>query len=927
MNTTGHIPSLELGEILPQLLQSGFIAYCGAGISIPPPTCAPGWWTLAEEIMLNFFEQVPEEWEVPKDLIIKDPNFQPEVLFESWANIMDLNLYKVFEALDVTSPNGNHQLLARLAKAGLLKAILTTNFDIYIERALREEGVDFQLLVENNEFNDYYEQLKSDNFGNKVLVCKIHGTIERPSTIIAVASAYKSAKGFSLPKARVFTELLERYPCLFLGYSGWDFEHANYRAFWERTGPVLKKIYWNRRPGEVSGPDFAGIFSNCSDRFVFCEADLPEGMIAALAQNKAASVSLENLALPSDTEVDALWDKTKDARKEFFLQWAAGLPEWEKLTTVMVEGNRHSERQKDTQEKSKEYQRGMDDVYEIVDVYQQEREKLQALYEAQEITGEEYSKRSLDISFKQSMDSLPAKFRQFTSTIVNENKYPGITDDPSERNNLVTKMATLAFNYTPEQAIDVALDLLKRDNDLKNLQIDQSTPRGQKEYYARVMMNSFYASVIRPHDGWKPFWDEMEALKERYLNNEFDQTGFMSLYSELVQRASLKLMGMSVPVEELMKKEIEIVSSTTTPAEFSEGCRAVFLAMSFAMGYIGGKYMQSQQFQAIVRHLHGTLDPAAIQKSAEKMQQQMTELGQQMAKGEITAEEFQERQQAVMKEYTDATSGGGQSVQKENGYVVVPQDLLVEYENLILELFQPVFDAQQRFFGEEITESKILLDLGFITVFSMGLATSDPNSGEQMKTRRKAGQYQLMYGNPSIFRYIRQKVDPWLDKAMEIISPRFGQRMCSILVKLAEMGNDLELCEKATLASLKYTDGKIIEITPPEIPSSLATLYEDRGDKENALKYYKLALEGIKLAIPPMWANAIIYSAALLLKEKGETEEALKTIGELHAEFMGTELPYEIVDPAKKYCVKLAEELAKELGYSDAREAVKRLLE
>jgi NAD kinase len=68
------------------------------------------------------------------------------------------------------------------------------------------------------------------------------------------------------PKAELLIWLLEHYPCLFLGYSGWDFEHLNYRRFWERAGKTLKKIYWNRRPGEIGGPKFSEIFYTCKDR-------------------------------------------------------------------------------------------------------------------------------------------------------------------------------------------------------------------------------------------------------------------------------------------------------------------------------------------------------------------------------------------------------------------------------------------------------------------------------------------------------------------------------------------------------------------------------------------------------------------------------------------------------------------------------------
>ena len=80
----------KLTEIIPDLHEGGFIAYCGAGISIPAPTCAPSWWTLTEEILASFFERTAKDDLVtglPTDLIMKNQSFQPEAIFEVFGNI------------------------------------------------------------------------------------------------------------------------------------------------------------------------------------------------------------------------------------------------------------------------------------------------------------------------------------------------------------------------------------------------------------------------------------------------------------------------------------------------------------------------------------------------------------------------------------------------------------------------------------------------------------------------------------------------------------------------------------------------------------------------------------------------------------------------------------------------------------------------
>jgi tetratricopeptide (TPR) repeat protein len=141
---------------------------------------------------------------------------------------------------------------------------------------------------------------------------------------------------------------------------------------------------------------------------------------------------------------------------------------------------------------------------------------------------------------------------------------------------------------------------------------------------------------------------------------------------------------------------------------------------------------------------------------------------------------------------------------------------------------------------------------------------------------------------------------------------------------MGEMGDDLELCKRATLRSLELSEGVITEATPENIPGNLAAFYERLGDTDNALKYYMMCLDGIKLTYPPVWADAIVYRAAILLKEKGDKRKALEILGSYHPAFRGN--ASSVVCISRKKGEELAEELARELGYADAQTAVNSIL-
>ena len=54
------------------------------------------------------------------------------------------------QELHADEPGKAHRLIADLAKLGVLRCVITTNFDDMIEKALREAGLDYQVITEEN---------------------------------------------------------------------------------------------------------------------------------------------------------------------------------------------------------------------------------------------------------------------------------------------------------------------------------------------------------------------------------------------------------------------------------------------------------------------------------------------------------------------------------------------------------------------------------------------------------------------------------------------------------------------------------------------------------------------------------------------------------------------------------------------------------
>lgn len=191
-----------------------YILLCGAGVSKDAgiPT---GW-----EIMLNTADYIRKS----------HSEYNENENIESWfknseyknATYSEL-LEKVFPTtvsqqeylsnhLDNRDIGETHLLIAELARCGIIKAIVTTNFDRCIEKALDKKNIQYQVISSNEDL------IASEPLGlcKKFRIYKPHGTIG----IGQIRNTPADLKEFPPEYTNELKKIISEHGLIILGYSG-----------------------------------------------------------------------------------------------------------------------------------------------------------------------------------------------------------------------------------------------------------------------------------------------------------------------------------------------------------------------------------------------------------------------------------------------------------------------------------------------------------------------------------------------------------------------------------------------------------------------------------------------------------------------------------------------------------------------------------
>jgi tetratricopeptide (TPR) repeat protein len=311
---------------LVRVLDGGSVVlFAGAGVSVSPPAGLPNWlklrdWTLAAVAGRASFLSPYLAHLTNMDMLSVpgQKGMTPEVVASEIANQCS-GYFESLRALDDGVPNLNHQTIAHLAKAGRLRAVVTTNFDVFIERALADLEVEFDVYRGHDEFSRF--PFSDDRGPTRLGVLKIHGCLTRPETIIATVEM--QARGLAEHHLFVLRWLQERYPFVYWGYSGWDLkinlDYLGTVSAAERSPGFFWSLHRDEAYTEAPSPYILELIRIYGSRGVYGHGIAPDA-----AERSLRAVGAGQVTQPSYTPAQRdAWREAKDARlRERLGAWA-----------------------------------------------------------------------------------------------------------------------------------------------------------------------------------------------------------------------------------------------------------------------------------------------------------------------------------------------------------------------------------------------------------------------------------------------------------------------------------------------------------------------------------------------------------------------------------------------------------------------------
>ena len=218
-----------------------YVLFCGAGIS--RDAGIPTGWDILLETLKKIRNQEKSE---RKDYSIKEmekfyeENFKEltysEVLESLFPSIEEQRAFLKEQFQDI-SFGKSHKLIAEWVKEGLIRFIVTTNFDSLLEQALDDAGLRGRYSVISSG-----EQVLTSKPWNNVEICriyKIHGTIEQGK----IRNTRKDLIEIDNDLEKDLLDILERHGVIVLGYAGNDEDKAVMNTFNNRRFKGYT-LYW-----------------------------------------------------------------------------------------------------------------------------------------------------------------------------------------------------------------------------------------------------------------------------------------------------------------------------------------------------------------------------------------------------------------------------------------------------------------------------------------------------------------------------------------------------------------------------------------------------------------------------------------------------------------------------------------------------------
>lgn len=277
----------ELSSQLDGIRQHGLVVLAGAGISMLPPTSLPGWRDFNQAVLTAICARVsrdtnPQFVDARLKTILSrresERAYAPDFMAQLMEEEIGSDYFRVLQALDSDIINLNHAAIAALARAGVVRAIVTTNFDRLLERALTAAGVDHRVYASTD---DFAALSTTPSPGAPLAVIKAHGTVDRPETMVDTLAQRVAGRPEALNDA--IRHLIDRHVCLTLGFSGADLDYDPDYLGLRRAADTACALRVLVRTGEAPPPALQSLVDACGERARVVMGSLP-GVLTELAR-------------------------------------------------------------------------------------------------------------------------------------------------------------------------------------------------------------------------------------------------------------------------------------------------------------------------------------------------------------------------------------------------------------------------------------------------------------------------------------------------------------------------------------------------------------------------------------------------------------------------------------------------------------------
>lgn len=280
----------------------GLVVFAGAGISMPPPSSLPSWY-LINEVVLESLAQRLEPFagahfseEVRQQLIAtrndKTRHFSPDYHAQIIEDECGPDYFRVLQALDAEEWNGCHAAIAALAKAGFVAAVVTTNFDRLLERALDAVGVQPRVYRKREEYESWHVD------EDPLAIIKVHGSVENLDSM--VDTLRQRLMGRPEPLERGLIELLKRHHVLFAGFSGADLAYDEGYLGLRAAAEANRGFTCLLRPGDEPTAGMASLKRAWGENARYLKGELPGWLDGLLGSLQLTVPKVPVVTAPSD---------------------------------------------------------------------------------------------------------------------------------------------------------------------------------------------------------------------------------------------------------------------------------------------------------------------------------------------------------------------------------------------------------------------------------------------------------------------------------------------------------------------------------------------------------------------------------------------------------------------------------------------------